>query len=86
MEWKLHMEVQVSHTYNSARYPWNMSIDYSQSFRIAVPSDHKVKIPEQLIARIERYNQKDFQAIARGKKEREKWLLTKNKRKEHSPS
>ena len=63
-----------------------MSLEYSRITRIAVSSEHEVKIPDQLIARIKEYNQRDYQAIARGKEERKKWLLTKHKRREQNPS
>ena len=63
-----------------------MSLNYPRLKRIVVSSDHEVKIPEQLLARIEEYNQRDYQAMARGKEERTKWLLAKSKGKEKSPS
>jgi acyl CoA:acetate/3-ketoacid CoA transferase alpha subunit len=62
-----------------------MAVDYSQITRITVSSEYIGKVPEQLIARIKEHNQKDLEAIARGKEERKKWLLKKNKR-EQKPS
>ena len=63
-----------------------MTLNHPRLKRIIVSSDHEVKIPEQLLARIEEYNQRDFQAIARGKEERTKWLLSKRKGRERTPS
>jgi hypothetical protein len=56
-----------------------MSLNYSQFTRITVSSEHEIKIPKELIARIREYNQKDSEAIARGAEERAKRLLTQKK-------
>lgn len=63
-----------------------MPLNHSLINRIALSSEHEVTIPGQLIARIEEYNKKDYQAIARGKEERAKWLHSKNKIKKEKTS
>ncbi len=41
-------------------------------------SEDEVRIFDQIKARIEEHNQRDYQAIARGKEERDKWLQAKS--------
>ena len=42
-----------------------------------MPSEDEARIFDQIKARIGEHNQKEFQAIARGKEERDKWLQAK---------
>lgn len=70
----------------SVRYLWTMSIDYMRVNRIPVSAEREAQIISQLRARIEEYNRKDYQAVVRGRKERAKWLQTRNGIGEEAPS
>jgi hypothetical protein len=60
----------------SAGYPRNMSSEYSRLYKIGVSSGREDLILRRLKARIDAYNRKDKEAVARGRDERTKWLLT----------
>lgn len=49
-----------------------------------MPSDYESEWFDRLKARIEEQNQRDLQAVARAREERDKWLQAKNEDSERS--